>query len=853
VNNNVADATCSFSVTITDDEAPAITCAADVVMSNDLDECGALVSLVAPTTSDNCTVSTTVGVRSDGLLLTDLYPVGETKVTWTVTDQAGLTATCDQLVTISDVQKPIFTSDISGDRIICDGELLDIMIPYATDNCDTDVSIGYVLTGVTAGFGTESKINFVFNVGVTTVTFTATDNNDNSTSYSYDVTVNPNPEVTDAVRAYCADDVGSFVAASFNDEILDEGQNVADFTFAWSDGPLNVPVDGSSPAETAYSVQVTSNVTGCTADAILKITVNPDPALIAIEETFCDDDHSNTILTMFNTEIGAEDGDVVTWTDETGASTNETGDLEPGTYVYYANVTNVFNCDSETTLTIEIWDNPEVLISASFVRPVCGGYEGNILTATATPGSDYNLDYLWTITQVEYDNGWGFIDYSGQRTISSIGPEAMVWSSTTGTAEYKVSISDGNNCGSYAVFIVDSCVPENYCTYTQGFYGNEGGVNCTGDTDIIQGARDMMKVAVDKQDGDYVDFGLAPGNHRFRLSLDDITSMGDNKWGTPVFEMLPGGNYAKAIGSVPGVDAYASWGDMTTWNYVTLKEPTNPNKPKNTDGRIENQLLSQTMALWFNVTNNPNLGDRTIDAGYLITADAVQCGTEFAMPYTAQYYVIPEDVIGLLNIEYNGQGGATVGNLLDLANRYLGFDESLVRSETKLRGKTQTVTYFALDGNPSFSSVTKAVDAFNRGFDNCRIFINYQDTSPDESIASGRSSKNYVPVFGGSTEVEEWIGYEKFDLASGIVNSAYPNPFSTKTNIRFVLPQESETRVEVYSVDGVLIEVLFNEEADANREYLVEFNTSANSDVVYLYRIVTDYGMEYGKLIPISR
>jgi hypothetical protein len=73
------------------------------------------------------------------------------------------------------------------------------------------------------------------------------------------------------------------------------------------------------------------------------------------------------------------------------------------------------------------------------------------------------------------------------------------------------------------------------------------------------------------------------------------------------------------------------------------------------------------------------------------------------------------------------------------------------------------------------------------------------------------------------------------------------------TNIRFPLPERSKTRVEIYSTNGVLIEVQFDDVADAKREYQVEFNSSTLSNVVYLYSIVTDYGMEYGKLIPLIR
>ena len=94
---------------------------------------------------------------------------------------------------------------------------------------------------------------------------------------------------------------------------------------------------------------------------------------------------------------------------------------------------------------------------------------------------------------------------------------------------------------------------------------------------------------------------------------------------------------------------------------------------------------------------------------------------------------------------------------------------------------------------------------------------------------------------------------ELLDEGIGIQYTAFPNPFSSRTNIQFVLPQESNTRVEIYTIDGRLVDTLFDEIAEANKEYQVEFVSSSNSNVVYVYRIVTDYGMEYGKLIPLRR
>ncbi|MBK7233189.1 MAG: HYR domain-containing protein [Saprospiraceae bacterium] len=53
-------ATCSFTITINDTEAPQITCPNNIVVSNDAGICGAVVTYSTPVGTDNCPGQVTV-------------------------------------------------------------------------------------------------------------------------------------------------------------------------------------------------------------------------------------------------------------------------------------------------------------------------------------------------------------------------------------------------------------------------------------------------------------------------------------------------------------------------------------------------------------------------------------------------------------------------------------------------------------------------------------------------------------------------------------------------------------------------------------------------------------------------
>ena len=110
-----AGPTCSFNVTVNDTEDPVITCPANITVGNDPGLCSAVVNPGTATAVDNCSGVTVAGVRSDGLALNAPYPVGTTSITWTATDASNNTDTCNQTITVNDIEPPVITAAVAQD------------------------------------------------------------------------------------------------------------------------------------------------------------------------------------------------------------------------------------------------------------------------------------------------------------------------------------------------------------------------------------------------------------------------------------------------------------------------------------------------------------------------------------------------------------------------------------------------------------------------------------------------------------------------------------------------------------------------------------------------------------------
>ncbi len=161
---------CSFTITVTDEEAPQITCAAPQDQTADADVCEAFVNVTAPAVVDNDGIKSLVNDYNGTDDASGVYPVGTTVVTWTATDNNGNTSQCTQEITVNDDQAPVITCaapvNQPADADVCEAYVT-VTAPTTADNCAV-ASLVNDFNGTADGSGT-------YPVGTTTVIWTVTD------------------------------------------------------------------------------------------------------------------------------------------------------------------------------------------------------------------------------------------------------------------------------------------------------------------------------------------------------------------------------------------------------------------------------------------------------------------------------------------------------------------------------------------------------------------------------------------------------------------------------------------------------------------------------------------------------
>lgn len=134
-------------------------------------------------------------------------------------------------------------------------------------------------------------------------------------------------------------------------------------------------------------------------------------------------------------------------------------------------------------------------------------------------------------------------------------------------------------------------------------------------------------------------------------------------------------------------------------------------------------------------------------------------------------------------------------------------------------------------------------------------FVNYIDNN---GLITGNTYRYRVAAYnsGGLSSYSNIAIVQLVDILpiSSIVPSEfnlynnYPNPFNPETKIKFDVPSLKPVRIEVYNLNGVLIEELLNSNLNAG-QYEVVFNSNGLSSGVYYFRMIAGDYVKSKKMI----
>lgn len=231
------------TIQVTDNKAPEITCPADTTISCELEPNPSLTGMA--TATDNCTFSPTItyvdeysGVPCNQLLTR----------TWTATDEAGLTASCDQLIHIVDETAPVIVCPV--DITVQCGQEMDLSLtgsPTAFDPCGGLVTLLFTddLSGVS---GCE---------GVIVRTWTAVDPCGNASFCMQLITLTPGDCPFEPLVV-----IQPSTCGLPDGEIILDVNPPGEYTFQWSNGITGPVATNLLPG--SYLVTISDPVGFCT-------------------------------------------------------------------------------------------------------------------------------------------------------------------------------------------------------------------------------------------------------------------------------------------------------------------------------------------------------------------------------------------------------------------------------------------------------------------------------------------------------------------------------------------------------------------------------------------------------------
>ncbi|XP_033099724.1 uncharacterized protein LOC117103264 [Anneissia japonica] len=273
--NSPLTGVCTFSVIVTDNEAPVISnCpTAEIIEVTDVGENDKVVTWTATSANDNSgsDVSKIQSTAEPG----DVFEIGTTLVTITYQDPYGNLAECIFNVTILDQEDPeVFNCPESNTEIIdqsINSSTSTWFLPTFTDNDEVSTTVSNYEPGDS------------FNVGITEVVYTATDPSGNERNCSFNITVLQDKEPP--VFSYCPNDTivstlpgVNYTVVNWTSPIASDDVQLASVRQASTDYSTTGERFYIGPTQIRYiAVDVLAKTSQCIFDII--VNDNEDPSI----------------------------------------------------------------------------------------------------------------------------------------------------------------------------------------------------------------------------------------------------------------------------------------------------------------------------------------------------------------------------------------------------------------------------------------------------------------------------------------------------------------------------------------------------------------------------------------------
>ena len=441
-----------------------------------------------------------------------------------------------------------------------------------------------------------------------------------------------------------------------------------------------------------------------------------------------------------------------------------------GTHAVNYSVTITGGCVTDTTIEIEVKPLPNLDLGT--YEPLCE--EDEIITLTATPTGG-----TWSGTGT---NGSTF-----NPALAGLGVHILTYHYTDAfgcSAVQEVSIQ------------VNRCAGINACTLTQGYYGSSNGKSCDEDS-LYRNAVSIIKKLLTPSP-----IVIGSGARTLTITVADSARLN---------AVMPGGGTPFSFSHTGNITLQSSQFSL----YKTSR------------GKINNILLSQTIALALNVRIKPDLAPFVLENGYIHTQRLRTCQNadlpslvtceEDSMAIRA-WLMIPSVVNYLL-----ANSGGTVADLLALANEVLG--------RTKVPGQAGAGGTVV----PSLANIVAQVDIINNAFDQCRIFLGFFPTlnlCTSSSLRAAQQEEAQVSVVIKTLEVK-----------------VFPNPFGTTLNFNIQTPEKTKVTIELFDLQGKLLTQEYIGEFQSQENRIIQMKAPVVSAPI-LYRVTTSKKVFSGVLLP---